>query len=144
MTAGLKVSGEDAVRATRSVVNGLATACSKDPAPSLGVAQALSFLVGHGLPPDLPDESGNTLLMSAAQFCPAPVSARLLALGARPSTVNKQGFTPLQMALVSGKWDVAEVLVNAGARITRAEADQIFFQPPQAQAQRDLLARATQ
>ena len=144
MTAGLKVSGADAARAKQAVVNGLTTACSRDPVPSLGAAQALSFLVGHGFPLDLPDESGNTLLMSAAQFCPAPIAARLLALGARPGAVNKQRFTPLQMALVSGKWDVAEVLVNAGARITHAEADQIFFQPPEAQSQRDLLSRATQ
>ena len=144
MTAGLKVSGADAAWAKQAVVNGLTTACSRDPVPSLGAAQAISFLVGHGFPLDLPDESGNTLLMSAAQFCPAPIAARLLALGARLGAVNKQRFTPLQMALVSGKWDVAEVLVNAGARITHAEADQIFFQPPEAQSQRDLLSRATQ
>ncbi len=144
LTAGVSVGGADAARATQAVVSGLATACNKNPVPSLGVAQALSFLVGHGLPPNLADESGNTLLMSAAQFCPAPIAAALLALGARPDPVNKQRFTPLQMALVSGKWDVAAVLVQAGARITRAEADQIFMQPPEEQSERELLSRAIQ
>jgi hypothetical protein len=47
------------------------------------------------------------------------------------------------MALVGGKWDVVAMLVGAGARITPAQSGQIFMQPPEAQAQRDLLARAT-
>ena len=143
MTAGLSVGGNDAARATTAVVNGLATACAREPVPFLGVAQSLSVLVEHGMPPELPDESGNTLLMSAAQFCPAPIAARLLQLGVHPGPVNKQHWTPLQMALVGGKWDVVAVLVDAGARITPVEAGQIFMQPPQAQAERDLLARAT-
>ncbi len=144
LTAGLAVGGNAGARATRAVVNGLATACmpGADAVPSDGVAQSLSFLAGHGLPLNLADETGNTILMSAAQFCPAPVAARLLLLGADVDPVNKQQFTPLQMALVSGKWDVAQVLVDHGARITRKQADQIFFAPPQEQAQRDLLSRA--
>ncbi len=143
MSAGLAVGGDSAAPATMAVVNGLATACAKDRVPFLGVAQSLSVLVEHGMPVDLPDGSGNTLLMSAAQFCPAPIAARLLQLGARPAPVNKQHWTPLQMALVAGKWDVVAVLVDAGARITPVEAGQIFMQPPEAQADRDLLARAT-
>jgi hypothetical protein len=71
MTAGLTVGRDEAPRATMAVVNGMATACARDPVPFLGVAQALSVLVEHGMPADLPDGSGNTLLMSAAQFCPA-------------------------------------------------------------------------
>lgn len=143
MTAGLAVGGDDAARATMAVVNGMSTACSKDPVPFLGVAQSLSVLVQHGMPVDLVDGSGNTLLMSAAQFCPAPIAARLLELGARPDPVNKQRWTPLQMALVGGKWDVVAVLVDAGARVTPAQSGQIFMQSPVEQAQRDLLARAT-
>ena len=143
MTAGLAVGGDAAARATLAAVSGLATACAKEPVPFLGVAQSLSVLVEHGMPTDLPDDSGNTLLMSAARFCPAPVTSRLLQLGAQPGPVNKQHWTPLQMALVGGKWDVVAVLVDAGARVTPVEAGQIFMQPPQAQAERDLLARAT-
>lgn len=130
LMAGLNVSGTDARRAMVAVVSGLASACNQNPVPPEGVAESLSVLVGHGLPPNLSDESGNTMLMSAAQFCPAAVTAQLLALGAAVDSVNKQGFTPLQMALVSGKWDVAKVLIDHGARITRTQADQIFFEPP--------------
>jgi hypothetical protein len=143
LVAGLNVSGTDARRATVAVVSGLASACNQNPVPTEGVAESLSVLVDHGLPPNLSDESGNTMLMSAAQLCPVAVTARLLALGAAVDPVNNQRFTPLQMALVSGKWDVAKVLIDHGARITRTQADQIFFEPPQEQAQRDLLARAT-
>lgn len=132
MTAGLAVGGDAAARATMATVNGLATACARDPVPFLGAAQSLSVLAGNGMPIDLPDGSGNTLLMSAAQFCPAPIAARLLQLGARPAPVNRQHWTPLQMALVGGKWDVVAVLVDAGARITPVEAGQIFMQPPEA------------
>ncbi len=143
LSAGLQVGGEQTERAAMAVLNGLTSACSLGPVPSEQIGRALTLVTAGGLPPNRADENGNTLLMSAAQFCPAPVAAALLDLGAAPDPVNKQRFTPLQMALVSGKWDVVGVLVDHGARITAAQSSQIFFEAPQAPAQRELLARAT-
>lgn len=144
LTAGLVVSEAEAQRAADAVLNGVVSACNTDPVPADGVARSLAYLGTQGFPVDHTDPMGNTLLMSAAQFCPARIIAQLLDLGAAVAPVNKQHWTPLQTALVRGHWDVVALLVDHGARITRAQADQIFFERPSDPAQRDLLARATQ
>lgn len=88
------------------------------------------------------DEYGNTALMSAVQSCPLRVIEKMVAVGARVDPVNAQGFTPLQMALVSGRWDVAGLLVEHGARLDHKAADALFFEKPTDPHQRALLERA--
>ena len=118
LDAGVPVGAAAAPRANGAVTSGLAVVCQNMPVPADRVGQALTLLVDHGFPIGYSDEMGNTILLSAAQFCPAPVVAWIIALGAPVDPVNRQRFTPLKMALVSGKWDVAAALVDHGARIT--------------------------
>jgi ankyrin repeat protein len=100
-------------------------------------------LVGRGFGLGYADEYGNTIVMHAAQFCPAAVVERLIELGGEVDPVNKQNFTPLKMAFVSGRWETARVLVEHGAQLSKEDAKQLFFELPQDPAQRDLVARAT-
>lgn len=91
------------------------------------------------------DEHGNTVLMRAVQVCPLPEIEKLVEAGAEASPrPNAQDFTPLGLALVSGKWDVAEYLVERGARLTTAQIDSIFFERPTDPGQVAILARAEQ
>src|SRR5271166_3911854 len=120
LDGGVPVGAAAAPRANAAVTRGLAVVCQNTPVPADRVGQALTLLVDHGLPIGYADEMGNTILLSAAQFCPAPVDP-----------VNRQRFTPLKMALVSGKWDVATVLVDHGARVTRQDLAKLFMEPPQ-------------
>ncbi len=122
---------------------GLATACQMQPVPAERIDAMLVLLTRHGFPVGSADPLGNTLLLSAAQFCPAPVVRAVLDDGASPNPINRQHFTPLMMAFVSGKWDVASVFVDHGARLTRTQASQIFFAPPTDPIARSVLARAT-
>ncbi len=143
LDAGVSVAGADAGRAAVAIENGLALACTQAEASADHIGQTLGLLAGRGFPLDTADELGNTLLLRTVQLCPAPVVARLLALGVKVDPVNKQDITPLQFAFVVGKWDAAALLVDGGARLTRAQADTLFFDPPQDPEQRSLLARAT-
>lgn len=117
------------------------TACVKnvDPAAQRAVIDAL---VKRGIDVDRRDAQGNTALIGAVQSCPPALIEKMLAVGAKPDPVNAQGFTPLQMAFVSGRWDVAETLIRAGARLSAKQADQLFFEKPQDPAQRAIVERA--
>jgi hypothetical protein len=94
---------------------------------------------------DRVDELGNTVLMRAVQTCPLPAIRRLVDLGvnANPKP-NAQDFTPLGLALVSGKWDVAEFLVERGARLRTSQIDALFFERPTDSSQLAILERAEQ
>lgn len=140
--AGVSIGAADAGRANTAVIDGLATACSGKSVAAERIVQTIDLLVKRGFGLSYADARGNTIVMSAAQFCPAPVVARLADLGAEVDPVNKQNFTPLKMALVSGRWETARVLADHGARLSKKDADQLFFEPPQDPTQRDVLARA--
>ena len=142
--AGVSIGAADAARANGAVINGLSVACGEKPPATERIVAAIDLLVKRGFGLNYADANGNTIVMSAAQFCPAAVAGRLVDLGAEVNPVNKQNFTPLQMAFVGGRWDTAKVLVDHGARMTKQQADQLFFELPQDPAQRDLVARATQ
>lgn len=141
--AGGDVGSQNAARVSQGLIDGLATACEMQPVPVVRVSEMLALLVRHGFPIGYADALGNTVLLSAAQLCPAPVVRAVLDDGAPPDAMNRQHFTPLMMAFVSGKWEVASVLVDHGARITAKQSSQIFFEPPTDPAARALLARAT-
>jgi hypothetical protein len=102
----------------------------------------IEALVQHGADVKWRDSLGNTILMFTVQ-CPVPVVAKLLAAGAPFDAVNAQGFRPLQMAFAQGKWDVAELLVEHGARLSRKTIDQLFFEKPTDPKKLALIRRAT-
>jgi hypothetical protein len=143
MDAGLSIGGPDAARANQIVINGLTSACSAPVFAGDRVLAAIDVLARRGFGLGYKDAMGNTILMWAAQSCPASVAARLVELGAEVDPVNKQDFTPLQMAFVGGRWDTAKVLVDRGARLSKQQSDRLFFELPHDPAQRELVARAT-
>ncbi len=142
--AGIGVGPGNASKTYNAVLNGLSTACAADTLPNNRIAPILRTLQARGFPLGYTDDAGNTLILSAAQFCPAAVVEDLVLLGTPVDPVNRQHFTPLKMALVSGKWDMAKVLVDAGAHLSKKDASEIFFAPPDKADQRALLERAAQ
>jgi hypothetical protein len=101
----------------------------------------LAALVGAGA--SLADAPDNFVLVRATQMCPLPVVRKLVELGANPAPRAKgQGVTPLSMALISGRWDVAGYLVDRGARLSAQEVDALFIELPTEPEVRALIKRA--
>lgn len=73
-----------------------------------------------------PNDSGmmGTLILAAQQCTPAVVR-QLIAGGAKLDQRTPQGFTPLSMALVVGRYDNADVLVDAGAKLSAEAAGRL-------------------
>ncbi|WP_277681030.1 ankyrin repeat domain-containing protein [Saccharomonospora azurea] len=76
--------------------------------------QLLEFL-DHGLPVDVTDPSGNTLLMLAAYHGHAATVRALLDRGADPDRRNARDQSPIAGALFKGEDEVVAVLREAGA-----------------------------
>jgi ankyrin repeat protein len=80
-----------------------------------GEAERLADYADHGMPVDLTDAKGNTLLMLAA-YHGHPETVRVLAeRGADVDATNDRGQTPMAAAVFRGYADVVQVLVGAGA-----------------------------
>ena len=80
-----------------------------------GDTPALDAMLAAGLPANLCDEKGNTLLMLAAYHGNAETVRTLLARGADPERLNARGQTPLAGVAFKGDEDVARVLLDGGA-----------------------------
>lgn len=80
-----------------------------------GDTETLASMVQAGLPVNLADHKGNSLLMLAAYHGHAPTVARLLALGAEVDRPNDRGQTPLGGVAFKGYPEVARTLLAAGA-----------------------------
>ena len=80
-----------------------------------GEAERLAAYVDAGVPVDLTDAAGNTLLMLGAYHGHPDVVRALAARGADVNAVNDRGQTPLAGAVFKGYADVTAVLVEAGA-----------------------------
>lgn len=80
-----------------------------------GTTEELAGFVEHGLPVDVTDEAGNTLLMLAAYHGHADTVRALLRLGADPDLRNARDQAPIAGALFKGADEVVEVLREAGA-----------------------------
>ena len=78
-------------------------------------ADVLLDLVDAGLPVDLADESGNTLLMLAAYHGHAALTAGLDGRGADVNRLNGKNQAPLAGAVFKNEADVIRVLVEHGA-----------------------------
>jgi len=68
-----------------------------------------------GVPANLTDATGNTLLMLAAHHGHADTVSALLALGADPDRTNDRGQSPLAGAIFKGEDDVVAALLDAEA-----------------------------
>ncbi len=80
-----------------------------------GDTAALAEFLDHGLPVDVQDDEGNTLLMLAAYHDRPETVSVLLARGADPDTRNARDQSPVAGALFKGADEVVELLVGAGA-----------------------------
>ena len=80
-----------------------------------GGTQRLSAYVDAGVPVDLTDAAGNTLLMLAAYHGHAELVTALAARGASVDRLNDRGQSPLAGAVFKGEDDVVRALLDAGA-----------------------------
>lgn len=98
-----------------------------------GDAGRLGAYVEAGVPVDLTDASGNTLLMLAAYHGHAATVAALADRGADVDRLNDRGQSPLAGAVFKGEHEVVTALLAAGAdpdagTPTARETAQIFGQ----------------
>ncbi|MFE3329662.1 ankyrin repeat domain-containing protein [Streptomyces sp. NPDC059176] len=80
-----------------------------------GDAEALAAYVDAGVPADLTNDKGDTLVMLAAYHGHAAAVAALLARGADVDRANDRGQTPLAGAVFKGEDAVVHALLDGGA-----------------------------
>jgi ankyrin repeat protein len=80
-----------------------------------GETGALAAYVDAGVPVNLSNDKGDTLVMLAAYHGHAPAVAALLERGADPDRANDRGQTPLAGAIFKGEQEVIDALLNGGA-----------------------------
>ena len=80
-----------------------------------GAAEQLAAHIDAGVPVDLTDPDGNTLLMLSAYHGHADTVAMLLDRGATVDALNDRGQSPLAGAVFKAEAEVAAALLRAGA-----------------------------
>ena len=80
-----------------------------------GGTERLAAYVDKGVPADMTDASGNTLLMLAAYHGHSDTVAALVARGADVNRLNDRQQSPLAGAIFKDEEDVIRVLIGAGA-----------------------------
>ena len=82
-----------------------------------GETEPLALMLQHGLPLNLADAKGQTLLMLASYNGNAGTTRRLLELGADVDRRNQRGQTPLGGAAFKGYEEIVALLLEHGADI---------------------------
>ncbi|MFG2192007.1 ankyrin repeat domain-containing protein [Streptomyces sp. NPDC048639] len=80
-----------------------------------GDAAALAAYADAGIPVNLTNDKGDSLVMLAAYHGHAPAVEALLSRGADPDRTNDRGQTPLAGAVFKGEDEVVRALLAAGA-----------------------------
>ncbi|MFJ7497460.1 ankyrin repeat domain-containing protein [Streptomyces sp. NPDC097727] len=80
-----------------------------------GEAEALAAYVDAGVPVNLTNDRGDSLVMLAAYHGHAAAVTALVGRGADPDRANDRGQTPLAGAVFKGEGAVIEALLAAGA-----------------------------
>ncbi|GGF55292.1 hypothetical protein GCM10011519_31500 [Marmoricola endophyticus] len=80
-----------------------------------GATERLAAYVEAGVPADLTDASGNTLLMLAAYHGHAATVRALAERGAAVDALNDRGQSPLAGAVFKGEDEVVRTLLELGA-----------------------------
>jgi ankyrin repeat protein len=120
--------------------NAAGEGCVESEVDTAALIKTIDVLVRRGIDIN-PNQGNNGFLFDAARYCPVVVVQKLIDIGVKVER-NPGGFSPLQVALASGKWDVATLLVDHGARLNKKEVDEIFFEKPTDPKQLALLKRA--
>lgn len=81
----------------------------------VGDAPTLAAYVDAGVPVDLRNQAGDSLLMLAAYHGHQAAARALIERGAAPDLANDRGQTPLAGAVFKGFDDVVGLLVDSGA-----------------------------
>jgi hypothetical protein len=122
-----------------------------------GDASSLAVYLDAGVPPNLSNDSGDSLIMLAAYHGHAETVRALLKRGADPDRLNDKGQAPVAGAVFKGETEVVRALVDGGAdpaagTPSAIEAAQMFGQdemirilrPEQPATQRDPAAERAQ
>jgi ankyrin repeat protein len=80
-----------------------------------GDTTRLQAYVEQGVPANLTDATGNTLLMLAAYHGHAETVSALVVMGADPDRTNDRGQSPLAAAIFKAEEEVVRALLAAGA-----------------------------
>ncbi|MFG2881065.1 ankyrin repeat domain-containing protein [Streptomyces sp. NPDC048297] len=80
-----------------------------------GQTEALVAYVDAGVPANLTNGRGDSLVMLAAYHGHADAVRELLSRGAEANRINDRGQTPLAGAVFKGETDVIEALLKGGA-----------------------------
>jgi len=80
-----------------------------------GDSSTLAPMIRVGLPVDLQDDKGNTLLMLACYHGHLEMAGALLDCGADPDRPNLRGRTPLGFVAFKGNMEMVDLLLEAGA-----------------------------
>jgi ankyrin repeat protein len=80
-----------------------------------GDTDRLAAYVDAGVPANLTNDRGDTLIMLAAYHGHADAVRALLQRGAEPDRTNDRGQTPLAGAVFKGEQDVISALLDGGA-----------------------------
>lgn len=88
-----------------------------------GDASQLGALLDQGLPPNLRNDKGDSLLMLAAYNGNEPGVRVLLESGADPDALNDNGQSPLAGVAFKGETAIAKLLLEHGAKPDGTGAD---------------------
>lgn len=70
-----------------------------------------------GLPPNMTNDKGDTLLMLATYHGHLPLSRLLIQHGADPNRLNDRGQSPLAGAVFKDETEIVDLLLEAGADV---------------------------
>jgi ankyrin repeat protein len=88
-----------------------------------GFAVELGELLAQGLPPNLMNDKGDTLLILASYHGHEPTVRCLLDHGADPEIANDRGQTALAAAAFKGSMPIVELLLDRGAKVDGSGRD---------------------
>ncbi len=125
------------------LVRAVFSGCGREGGESDALIRTVQILITAGADSNRKDDNDNTALMSAAQMCGPVIVERLIAAGAEVNYKNGSGISPLAMALILGKVESAQVLVEKGARLDQAQVERLSGLPPNPRAQ-EIIKRASQ
>jgi len=90
------------------------------------ILTTIEVLLAHGAQVNEPPGAVLTPLVTAAQWCPAPVLRRLVKAGAEIDYKTNLGHSALSMAFLMKNYDAAEALIDAGARLSSEAAAKLL------------------
>jgi uncharacterized protein len=102
------------------------SACSAHTVETPTILAMIEVLLAHGAKVNPPGASELSPLMVAVQQCPPAVVRRLLRAGADLQFRTSLGISTLAMALIVKNYDAAEVLIDAGARLSPEAASKLL------------------